>query len=277
MTRNSSWKKNPAQLLHDGNIRGPKIPSPLEVILGGGRRHFLPRKENDPRMQTDMGRREDGRNLIDEWLRDKKTRELDYEYIYRKEDFDKVDPAKTDYLLGLFNHGHMAYGKWTETFGPDGGRIDHSHHFNNAHRALVDTLALEDAVMVALEMTKPEDTLMVVTSDHSHVFAFGGYPKRGNPILGLDDKTSDVDSMPYTTLLYANGPGYNHNFPMGRENLTGMNTEDKNYVQQSAVPRRWDTQEVRMSQSMLMAPWPTYSEVFWNRPIFHMPWPMPPV
>ncbi|GFV32396.1 alkaline phosphatase, tissue-nonspecific isozyme [Trichonephila clavipes] len=57
----------------------------------------------------------------------------------------------------------------------------------------------------------------------------------------LDDKTSDVDSMPYTTLLYANGPGYNHNFPMGRENLTGMNTEDKNYVQQSAVPRRWDT------------------------------------
>ncbi|GFS88556.1 alkaline phosphatase, tissue-nonspecific isozyme [Nephila pilipes] len=240
----------------------------INVILGGGRRHFLPRKENDPRMQTDMGRREDGRNLIDEWLRDKKTRELDYEYIYRKEDFDKVDPAKTDYLLGLFNHGHMAY-EVDRDSGPDGepslaemtrkaieilrknprgyflmvegGRIDHSHHFNNAHRALVDTLALEDAVMVALEMTKPEDTLMVVTSDHSHVFAFGGYPKRGNPILGLDDKTSDVDSMPYTTLLYANGPGYNHNFPMGRENLTGMNTEDKNYVQQSAVPRRWDT------------------------------------
>lgn len=41
---------------------------------------------------------------------------------------------------------------------------------------------------------------------------------------GLDDKTSDVDNMPYTTLLYANGPGFNHNFPSGRENLTGMNT-----------------------------------------------------
>ncbi|GIY27891.1 alkaline phosphatase, placental type [Caerostris darwini] len=65
-----------------------------------------------------------------------------------------------------------------------GGRIDHSHHFNNAHRALVDTLAFEDAVIAALGMTRSDDTLMVVTSDHSHVFAFGGYPKRGNPIFG---------------------------------------------------------------------------------------------
>ncbi|PRD25201.1 UNVERIFIED_CONTAM: Alkaline phosphatase [Trichonephila clavipes] len=47
--------------------------------------------------------------------------------------------------------------------------------------------------------------------------------------------------MPYTTLLYANGPGYNRNFPTGRENLSSTDTEDINYVQQSAVPRRWDT------------------------------------
>ncbi|GFX07811.1 alkaline phosphatase, germ cell type [Trichonephila clavipes] len=78
------------------------------------------------------------------------------------------------------------------------GRIDHSHHFNNAHRALVDTLAFEDAVIAALEMTRSDDTLMVVTSDHSHVFAFGGYPKRGNPIFEKvapqveEDKSSNV-------------------------------------------------------------------------------------
>lgn len=40
----------------------------------------------------------------------------------------------------------------------------------------------------------------------------------------MDNKESDVDSMPYTTLLYANGPGYNRNFPTGRENLTGADT-----------------------------------------------------
>ncbi|GFQ80587.1 alkaline phosphatase, tissue-nonspecific isozyme, partial [Trichonephila clavata] len=106
----------------------------------------------------------------------------------------------------------------------EGGRIDHSHHFNNAHRALTDTLALEDAVSQALDMTRSDDTLIVVTSDHSHVFAFGGNPKRGNPILGLDNKPSDVDNMPYTTLLYANGPGYKRDFATGRENLTGTNT-----------------------------------------------------
>lgn len=49
----------------------------------------------------------------------------------------------------------------------------------------MDTLALEDAVVAALGMTRPDDTLIVVTSDHSHVFAFGGTPRRGNPILGI--------------------------------------------------------------------------------------------
>ncbi len=90
----------------------------------------------------------------------------------------------------------------------ESGRIDHAHHLNNANRALVDTLALDEAISTALKMTQPTNTLLVVTSDHSHVFTFGGLPKRGNSILGLDSKLSDVDAMPYTTLLYANGPGY---------------------------------------------------------------------
>ncbi|XP_015926819.1 alkaline phosphatase, tissue-nonspecific isozyme-like [Parasteatoda tepidariorum] len=240
----------------------------INVILGGGRSHFLPVKEEGSEILSDMGRREDGQNLIDSWQHDKKTRRLKYRYVSNKKEFDKVDPRSTDYLLGLFNYGHMSY-EADRDAGPEGepslaemtkkaiqilqknargyflmvegGRIDHSHHFNNAHRALTDTLALEDAVIVALNMTKSDDTLIVVTSDHSHVFAFGGNPKRGNPILGLDSKLSDVDNMPYTTLLYANGPGYKRDSETGRENLTGTNTEEMNYVQQSAVPRRWDT------------------------------------
>ncbi|XP_076359342.1 alkaline phosphatase-like [Tachypleus tridentatus] len=240
----------------------------INVILGGGRRHFLPQSIRDPESPANVGRRGDGRNLIEEWLKDKEMRELRHRFVWKKEDFEVVDTGKIDYLLGLFDYSHMTYETDRDSSPSgepslaemtqkaieilrrnphgffllvEGGRIDHAHHFNNAYRALTDTLALESAVNKALEMTREDDTLIVVTSDHSHVFTFGGHPKRGNPILGTDDHVSDVDSLPYTTLLYSNGPGYSRNFPLGRQNLTGIDTEHKNYVQQSAVPRRWDT------------------------------------
>ena len=53
-----------------------------------------------------------------------------------------------------------------------------------------------------------EETLMIVTADHSHVFTMGGYPDRGNPILGyVSNKRKADDGMKFTTLSYANGPG----------------------------------------------------------------------
>ncbi|GIX76339.1 alkaline phosphatase [Caerostris extrusa] len=72
---------------------------------------------------------------------------------------------------------------------------------------------------------------------------------------GVDEKPSDVDNMPYTTLLYANGPGYNHNFPNGRENLTAVNHRySRALYHVDGIPM-----EVKMSQSMLMDPWPISS------------------
>jgi alkaline phosphatase len=76
---------------------------------------------------------------------------------------------------------------------------------------------LARAVEVVLERTDPEDTLVVVTSDHGHTLTISGYPTRGNPILGLvvenDDRGEPLpdpalasDGRPYTTLGYANGP-----------------------------------------------------------------------
>lgn len=48
----------------------------------------------------------------------------------------------------------------------------------------MDTLAFADAVQTAVNMTDESDTLIVTSADHSHVFTIGGYPSRGNPILG---------------------------------------------------------------------------------------------
>ena len=66
-----------------------------------------------------------------------------------------------------------------------GARIDHGHHDTTAKKALIETLSMESAVIKAKELTNEEDTLIIVTADHSHVFNVGGYPYRGNDILGM--------------------------------------------------------------------------------------------
>lgn len=64
------------------------------------------------------------------------------------------------------------------------GRIDHGHHGSSAKKALYEAVEFDKAIGRAAELTNELDTLTVVTADHSHVFAFGGYSPRGNPVLG---------------------------------------------------------------------------------------------
>ena len=99
----------------------------------------------------------------------------------------------------------------------EAGRVDHAHHGSNAYRAMRDMQALNEAVKVAKDKTA-DDTLIMVTADHSHVFTIAGYPARGNPIMGLvrnpdpeagkpsEDYALAEDGKPYTTLGYHNGP-----------------------------------------------------------------------
>jgi alkaline phosphatase len=211
--------------------------SGIDVALGGGRAKFLPNNMQDPEYGIN-GKRKDGRDLTGEWLK----KYPNAQYVWNKTQFDAIDANTTEHLLGLFEPSHMHYEadrlthdqagepSLTEMTGKaidilkknkrgfflmvESGRIDHAHHAANAYRALSDTQQLAAAVQTAIDKTGLADTLIIVTADHSHVFTIGGYPHRGNPILGLTQNSNagqpehDLLGLPYTTLNYANGPGY---------------------------------------------------------------------
>lgn len=72
----------------------------IQVLLGGGRRNWLHRVSRDPENLSHAGRRLDGRDLIQDWLTDKKRKGKKAEYIWNREQLNKIDPEKVDYLLG---------------------------------------------------------------------------------------------------------------------------------------------------------------------------------
>ncbi len=219
----------------------------LQVMLGGGRKAFT----------TDQG------NLIDAWQR----RNGNAVYVQDALSFRVLQPQMPGPLLGLFADSHMDYevdrndreqpslAEMTD-FAIDalgqnnrgyylmveGALIDHAHHDTNAFRALSDTQAFAQAVQVAVNKVKLEETLILVTADHSHTFVLAGYSRRGNPILGLARKNNKLslaaDGKPYTTLGYYTGPNARTIFSAILNNARVLNPD---YQQQSAVPREDET------------------------------------
>ena len=90
----------------------------------------------------------------------------------------------------------------------ESGRIDMAHHHNYAKLALRELSELEEAILAALQLVKLEETLVIVTADHSHAFTINGYPKRGNDILGFANDPAKPNVPAYETLSYINGPGF---------------------------------------------------------------------
>jgi alkaline phosphatase len=258
----------------------------IEVVMGGGRRHFLPKDaafNSADAVSAVEGDRTDGRDLTAEW----QAQYPNGQYIIDTAGFNAIDTSSTERVFALFNESHMQYeadrendiagepslSQMTETainvlanndkgffLTVESGRIDHAHHAGNAYNALNDTIELANAVKVAMQNTNPEETLIVVTADHSHVFTIAGYPKRGNPILGKvvgigqTEPSLAADDMPYTTLGYTNGGGFRdlgnetdadagYNFApvTGRVDLTDIDTTTPGFHQEALVPLSSET------------------------------------
>ncbi len=252
----------------------------IDVIMGGGRRHFLPKDaafNSTDAVSAVEGDRTDERDLTAEW----QANYPDGQYVMDKAGFDTLS-ADTNQVLALFNESHMQYEADRENdvagepslsemtakaidildnnekgffLTVESGRIDHAHHAGNAYNALNDTIEFAKAVQAAVDSTNPEETLILVTADHSHVFTIAGYPKRGNPILGKvvavgsEEPSLASDGMPYTTVGYTNGLGYrdlgdetdadaaySEGPVVGRVDLTAVDTNSAGFHQEVTVP-----------------------------------------
>ncbi len=258
----------------------------IDVVMGGGRRSFLPKDaafNSTDAVSEVEGDRNDSRDLTAEW----QEMYSDGVYITDQAGFDGVDAAATTRLFGLFNESHMQYeaDRANDVAGEpsvaemttkaidildnndkgfflmvESGRIDHAHHAGNASGALSETLALEAAIEAAVANTDPSETLILVTADHGHVFTIAGYPKRGNPILGkvvnvgADEPATAADDMPYTTVGYMNGYGFNdlgtetdsdaiysEEVNAGRMDITAVDTTTPGYHQEALIPLTSET------------------------------------
>ena len=194
--------------------------------------------------------------------------------VYVENSTEMIVAPADQRLLGLFNPTHMSFeADRNETDEPsladmtsiaierlsrdedgyvlmvEAGRVDHAHHGTNAFRAMRDMQALNDAVQTAKDKAG-DDTLIMVTADHSHVFVIQGYPERGNPILGLvnnrgRDLAEDApnyaqaeDGKPYTTVGYYNGPNQR---AADSPALTNNDVQSPNFRQQTALPMESET------------------------------------
>jgi alkaline phosphatase len=258
----------------------------IEVMFGGGRRHFLPKDiafNSVDAVSEVEGDRTDDLDLTAQW----QTSYPQGKYIIDQIGFDALDTDNTPQVLGLFNESHMQYeaDRANDIAGEpslsqmttkaldildnnengyfltvESGRIDHGHHAGSAFNALTDTIEFSNAVQAAIDNTNPEETLILVTADHSHVFTIAGYPKRGNPILGKVISVAETeaalaqDGMPYTTVGYTNGlgyrnlvgetdadKGYNEEVNTGRIDLTAIDTTDSGFHQEANIPLSSET------------------------------------
>ncbi|XP_049873720.1 alkaline phosphatase, tissue-nonspecific isozyme-like [Pectinophora gossypiella] len=237
-------------------VRG-KVGSRIDIVFGGGRKNFFPKSEKDA--EGHYGYRSDKTDLIREWLIKKINLGVPAKYVYNRKQLMKLNKKENHSVLGLFSPDHMPYHLEAEEDDPtlsemtvkaielldnkngfflfvEGGRIDTAHHEAKARKALDETAEFAKAVEAALRMVNPEDTLVVVTSDHSHTMTYSGYSKRGTDILSFTNKLNATDNIPYTTLSYANGPGYRPHDNFIRPSPTLEDLQNINFTYPALVP-----------------------------------------
>lgn len=168
----------------ENDIALEESTSNVDFLAGGGYRNFIG-KNNVYNLKS---KRTDNQDLIENM---KKAGYTAFISENQTENFNNYVPKKGEKIVGLFGSSHLDYAidkanqptlaqmtkKGIELLSKDndgffmmieGGRIDHACHANDATSAIMDTLAFNDAIQVAIDFynQNPENTLIIVTGDH---------------------------------------------------------------------------------------------------------------
>ncbi|XP_065318575.1 alkaline phosphatase-like isoform X6 [Gordionus sp. m RMFG-2023] len=147
-------------------------------------------------------------NLIKDWINLRKSKGDKYRFVADKFQLNAVSVRDTDYLMGLFAHDHLTYGLKRA---PGNGDKEPT---------------LAEMVMKAMDVLEndPNGYFLLVEGFNRE------YPEKPYDL-------SNVDNLPYTSLVYGNGPGGVDPKKMKhREDLTNVDTADPDYLAQAAVP-----------------------------------------
>ncbi|KAF7598291.1 MAG: alkaline phosphatase [Candidatus Dactylopiibacterium carminicum] len=262
-TRKRSDYNDIVKMFHDSRI---------DVMMGGGSPNFLPKS-------TPGSKRSDEDNYIE------KFQSSGYAFATTKAEMNAAaSNAKTTRLLGLYNTGNIdgaldlkflkkgSVSKFPEQ--PDvveemnaaikilsrnkkgfvlmveSSRIDKYSHSMDAERAIYDTIMLDNAVRAAKDWSKANgnDTLIMVTADHSHgvnvvgtvddeqpgdemrnkigLYEAAGFPNY--PAPDADGYPDKVDVSKRLRLVFANTPDFYETYRpyMDGENVPAVKNAD---------------------------------------------------
>ncbi|XP_062544067.1 membrane-bound alkaline phosphatase-like [Armigeres subalbatus] len=204
----------------------------FKVILGGGRKNFIPNTEIDE--SGAPGLRTDGNNLIEQWKESKTGNAV---YITNNTELGALDTSNIDHLLGLFSYDRLAYAadlseaenneipplvrmvhyslemlQKTEHSGGfllfvEDGNIQEAHKENKPNKAFEQVKHYANAFNMAHMMVSETNTLIISMNDVGSTLSIPGYAARDTDAL-TGAGTSDKDSKPYLSIAYATGPSY---------------------------------------------------------------------
>ncbi|TMW47959.1 hypothetical protein DOY81_006960 [Sarcophaga bullata] len=210
----------------------------FNVIMGGALKPLGAKNLNDVRTikfegdTEEICERGDGLNLPQKRLDYGKSINDSRIFVKNLKELEEVDLKEINIIMDLFRNNQITYSIAREKGEPSlkemtKAAIDVLERVTNSkgYVLLVEVFEFDQVIEAAIEKTNADETLILVTDDHSHSATLNEYSKRSVDISGFANKTSD--SIVYETIMYTNGPGFYDHLANGT-----LNTNSSTHIWQ---------------------------------------------